>query len=168
MAEVWVSELALITRTRGGNIEGFVLEANSGEPVRGAEISVWHLDNNSGNRVADPNLATDTNGFFSMKPEPNRAYLFRARHHGRELATAQDTWWYQWNQREEPRPYAQTVLFHRPCDLSARANDSIQRNMWLGLIRRQGQLRNAQRRASDRRVPRRERQGNGPAKPAGQ
>jgi hypothetical protein len=111
MAEVWVSDLALITRTRGGNIEGFVLEANSGEPVAGAQISVWHQDNNNGNRVADSNLATDTNGFFSMKPEPNRNYLFRARHNGRELASAQDIWWYQWNQRQERGPYAATVFF---------------------------------------------------------
>jgi uncharacterized protein YfaS (alpha-2-macroglobulin family) len=112
MAEVWVSELALITRTRDGNIEGFVLEANSGEPVRGAEISVWHLDNNNNNNpVAEPKLATDTNGFFSMRPAQNRGYLFRARHNGRELATAQDIWWYQSNGSEEPRPYETTIFF---------------------------------------------------------
>jgi uncharacterized protein YfaS (alpha-2-macroglobulin family) len=110
MTDVWVSDLALITRTRAGNIEGFVLEANSGEPVSGAEISVWYLDNN-GNRIADPKLATDTNGFFSMKSAENRGYLFRARHNGRELATAQDISSYQWNRGEEPRPFAQTIFF---------------------------------------------------------
>jgi hypothetical protein len=110
MTEVWVSDLALITRRRDGNIEGFVLEANSGEPVSGAQISVWHLDQN-GNRAADPNLATDTNGFFSMKPAQNRGYLFRARHKGRELASGQDLWLYQWNQREEQRPAATTIFF---------------------------------------------------------
>jgi hypothetical protein len=111
MAEVWVSDLALITRNRDGNIEGFVLEANSGEPVGGAEISIWYLDNRTGNRVADPGLTTDTNGFFSMKPEQNRSYLFRARHNGQEIATEQDIWWYQWNQPREPQPYARTVFF---------------------------------------------------------
>jgi uncharacterized protein YfaS (alpha-2-macroglobulin family) len=110
MTDVWVSDLALITRTRNGKIEGFVLEANSGEPVSGAEISVWHLDNN-GNRIADPKIATDANGAFSMKPAQNRGYLFRARHNGRELATAQDLWWYPWNDREEQRPYAATIFF---------------------------------------------------------
>jgi hypothetical protein len=110
MADVWVSDLALVTRTRGGNIEGFVLEANSGEPVTRAEISVWHLDQN-GNRVADPRLTTDPNGFFMMKPEQDRAYLFRARQNGRELATAQETWWYQGNPPQEQRPYAKTVFF---------------------------------------------------------
>jgi hypothetical protein len=110
MTDVWVSDLALITRTRAGRIEGFVLEANSGEPVSGAEIDVWHLDNN-GNRGADPKLATDENGFFWMKPAQNRGYLFRARHNGQELASTQDTWWYQAYERQEPQPRAATVFF---------------------------------------------------------
>jgi uncharacterized protein YfaS (alpha-2-macroglobulin family) len=110
MTDVWVSDLAMVTRYRDGNLEGFVMQANSGEPVSGAEVSVWHLDNN-GNRTADPKLATDGNGFFSMKPEQNSGYLFRARHNGQDLATAQDMWWYQWNQREESRPQAMTFFF---------------------------------------------------------
>jgi uncharacterized protein YfaS (alpha-2-macroglobulin family) len=77
MTDVWISDLAMVTRTRGGSIEGFITEANSGEPVTGAAVSVWHLDNN-GNRVADPDLTTDTNGFFAMKPAQNRGYLFLA------------------------------------------------------------------------------------------
>ncbi len=113
MAEVWMSDLALITRTRGGNIEGFVLAANSGEPVAGAEISVWHRDFSQPQTelAADPGLTTDTNGFFSMKPEQNRSYLFRARRNGQEIATSEDIWWYQWNQPQEPQPYARTVFF---------------------------------------------------------
>ena len=38
MTDVWVSDLALVTRTRDGKIEGFVLKADSGEPVTGAEV----------------------------------------------------------------------------------------------------------------------------------
>ncbi|MGP8234172.1 MAG: alpha-2-macroglobulin family protein, partial [Limisphaerales bacterium] len=110
MTDVWVSDLALIIRTRAGQIEGFVLEANSGEPVGGAEISVWHLDQN-GHRVADPKLASDENGFFSMKPKENLGYLFRARQNGQELATAQDQWWYRWNGIGEQEPFMETVFF---------------------------------------------------------
>ena len=47
--DVWVSELALVVRPHDRKIEGFVLEANSGEPVMGAEVAGWYLDNN-GNR----------------------------------------------------------------------------------------------------------------------
>ena len=71
MATVWVSDLALVTRSRNGQFEGFVLAANSGEPVAGAEVAVWHLDQN-GNRIADPALKTDENGWFAFQPSVNR------------------------------------------------------------------------------------------------
>ena len=110
MTTVWVSDLALVTRTRAGLTEGFVLEAGSGEPIQGAEVAVWHLDT-SGNRVADPTLKTDENGFFSFKPEQSRAYLFRARHNGRELATADDLYNIQSRGQGQPTPSARTVFF---------------------------------------------------------
>jgi uncharacterized protein YfaS (alpha-2-macroglobulin family) len=110
MTSVWVSDLALVTRSRPGHIEGFVLQANSGQPVNGAEISVWHLDDNGG-LAADPKLASDVNGFFDIKPARNRGYAFRARFNGNELATEQPLWSHEWNQREEQRPYASTVFF---------------------------------------------------------
>ncbi|HTL57172.1 MAG TPA: MG2 domain-containing protein [Candidatus Limnocylindrales bacterium] len=110
LTDIWVSDLSLVTRTREGKIEGFVLEANSGEPISGAEMGVWHLDNN-GNRIADPTLTTDTNGFFSLKPSQNAGYLFRARHQGRELATATDLWSYGWQVAQPVKPEAQTVFF---------------------------------------------------------
>ncbi len=110
MTDVWVSRLALVTRTFNGNLEGFVLDADSGEPIQGAEVDVWHLDN-QGARVADPMLTTDGNGFFSMKPTVNRGYLLRVRHGGQELATPGDLWTYNWQARPEPRPSAQTIFF---------------------------------------------------------
>ncbi len=111
MAPVWVSKLALVLRTRSGSFEGFVLEAGSGEPIAGAEVNAWYLDPN-GTRIASAPLATDTNGFFSLKPVPQRSYLFRVRHQGRELASAQDVWNYDWRgQRDENWPRQQTVFF---------------------------------------------------------
>ncbi len=108
MNTVWVSDLALVTRTRAGMTEGFVLEAGSGEPIAGAEVNVWHMDT-SGNRLADPMLKTDENGFFSLKPEQSRAYVFRARHNGRELATGDDL--YNFQSRRQPTASARTVFF---------------------------------------------------------
>ena len=111
MTTVWVSELALVLRTRAGLFEGFVLEAASGEPIAGAEVNAWYLDQN-GDRVASAPMTTDTNGFFSLKPVPQRTYLFRVRHQGRELASAQDLWNYDWRgQRDENWPRQQTVFF---------------------------------------------------------
>ena len=110
MTVVWVSDLALVTRTRNGKVEGFVLKADSGEPVAGAEVAVWHLDNQA-NRIADPTLTTDENGLFSIKPSQNVGYLFRARHDGQELATASDLWTYGDYGPRDPLPSAQTVFF---------------------------------------------------------
>ena len=42
--DIWVSDLALVVRLQEGNIEGFVLK-RSGEPVSGAEVQAWALDN---------------------------------------------------------------------------------------------------------------------------
>jgi uncharacterized protein YfaS (alpha-2-macroglobulin family) len=109
MTAIWVSSLSLVTRTRAGFIEGFLLEADSGEPISGAEISIWHLDR-QGNRVADPALTTDVNGFFSLKPSENRSYLFRARSGGREVAMVDDIGAY-WEDERRQRPEAQTVFF---------------------------------------------------------
>jgi hypothetical protein len=110
MAPIWVSDLALVTRTRNGQVEGFVLAANSGEPLPGAEISIWHLDRN-GVRVADPALKTDENGFFEFKTSENRGYLVRARYLGREVASVNDLWGYNYQDQVVTRPQAQTVFF---------------------------------------------------------
>lgn len=109
LADVWVSDLSLVTRQRAGRLEGFVLHARSGEPIAGAKVSVWHLDNN-GNRVADPALTTDGDGFFSMKPGRNRGYLFLARFQDQSLASAGDLWG-SGREPEQPPPRAQTVFF---------------------------------------------------------
>ena len=110
LVPVWVSDLALVTRTRNGQIEGFVLGANSGEPIAGADVSIWYLDQN-GNRVAEPGLKTDGTGTFSLKPAPNRSYLFRARYHERELASMNDLWSYNYQVESAIRPQAQTIFF---------------------------------------------------------
>ena len=109
LTDVWVSELALVVRTRDKQIEGFVLEANSGEPLADAEVTAWYLDPN-GNRVAEPVLRSDTNGFFTFTPQANRSYLVRARHNGRELATATDLYAHD-RGRDPQEPRQRTVFF---------------------------------------------------------
>ncbi len=109
LTDVWVSDLALVLRPRTGLFEGFVLEAGSGEPIAGAEVNAWYLDQN-GNRIASAPLTTDTNGFFSLKPVPQRTYLFRVRHQGRELASAQDLWNYRHHDTDSG-PQSQTIFF---------------------------------------------------------
>lgn len=111
VAPVWVSDLALVTRQRTEDIEGFVLEAVSGEPLAGVSVSVWHTDNR-GQRVADPTLTTDENGGFTLKKPANGAYLFLARdRRGRELGTPGEVPIYEWLRRPETHASFQTVFF---------------------------------------------------------
>ncbi|HVV00609.1 MAG TPA: alpha-2-macroglobulin family protein [Verrucomicrobiae bacterium] len=109
-AGVWVSNLSLITRQRAGRIEGFVLDAISGEPVQAAEVTVWRRDP-SGVRTQDTTLTSDADGFFSLQPRKNTSYIFRVRHDGFEVATENDLWSYGWDGGENDRPGAATVFF---------------------------------------------------------
>ena len=106
--DVWVSDLALVVRPRMGDVEGFVLEANSGEPINGADVAAWYLDN-QGNRVAVAPVKTDENGFFKQDVKEQRGYLLRARHNGRELASQNEYWSYHEPHDRAVQP--QTVFF---------------------------------------------------------
>jgi hypothetical protein len=106
-APFWVSDLALIVRPRNGQIEGFVLDARSGEPLAGAEVVAWSLDR-SGERVAEPALKTDEQGFYQFPTNTLRGYLLRARHRGQEVATETEHAARRWRRTER---WDQTVFF---------------------------------------------------------
>lgn len=108
MTDIWVSDLALVIRNRGDQLEGFVLEAGSGEPVDQAEVKAWHLDN-QGNRIAVPTAVTDANGLFSLRTPSQRGVLIKATARGQSVATADES--HRWQVEEGRRPFTQTVLF---------------------------------------------------------
>ncbi len=110
--DVWVSELALVVRPHDRKIEGFVLEANSGEPIKGAEVMGWYLDNNGIRQPHAPGITTDENGFFSFPAQEHRGSLLRVRatvgNAPHELGSMQEYHSYQIHQ---PEPQSQTVFF---------------------------------------------------------
>lgn len=97
---LWVSPLALITRQAPDGAEGFVLDALSGEPIRGAAVEVWSIDNN-GRWKRDATKKTDAMGFFEEKAK-DRAVLFLAKHEGAAVASAQ---MHLWGRRAERDPF---------------------------------------------------------------
>jgi hypothetical protein len=64
-SDFWVSKLAIVVRTQWGSlaVEGFVLEADSGEPLADVEIQSWTREQNN-QLTAGPSAKTDKNGLF--------------------------------------------------------------------------------------------------------
>ncbi len=105
----WVSDLALVVRSRAGRWEGFVLDAASGRPLPGATVNAWYL-NQRGERVRVPAQTTDDAGTFAFdRPRVSRAYLFQAKYRDQTVAMGNDTWW---GALPEPhRPEEHTTFF---------------------------------------------------------
>ncbi|MCX6902893.1 MAG: MG2 domain-containing protein, partial [Verrucomicrobia bacterium] len=88
--DIWVSDLALVVITRNGNVEGWVLEAISGDPIPQAEVVAWYLDNNGNRQQNGAPQLTDANGWFSFTPDNHRPLLLRARANGQEMGSQQE------------------------------------------------------------------------------
>lgn len=67
IASIWVSDLALIVRTRsdGKASSGFVLKANGGEPVADATVRLWQQNREGWKKEISP-VKTDKNGQFQF------------------------------------------------------------------------------------------------------
>jgi hypothetical protein len=91
-APIWVSDLALVVRERHyeGAIDGFVLEARTGEPVTGATVRTWTRDG-EGRLQPDSSTTTDGDGSFHIAGLPRRRVIL-AQHGGHRIATARDFW----------------------------------------------------------------------------
>ena len=106
--DIWVSDLALVVVTRNGKVEGFVLDAISGDPIPQAEVVAWYLDNTSARQTNGAPQLTDENGWFSFTPKAQRGLLLRARARGQELGSQQE--YASW-QPGKTRPENQAVFF---------------------------------------------------------
>ena len=106
---VWISDLSLVLRLRANQLEGFVLEANSGEPVSGASVSLW-LGNRPENS-RERKTTTDEHGFFKFSKEPREYYgdvLVRNGKH-RVGTTSRNGFW--GGQLSEEREEQQIIFF---------------------------------------------------------
>ncbi|MBN1419989.1 MAG: carboxypeptidase regulatory-like domain-containing protein, partial [Planctomycetes bacterium] len=106
---IWVSDLALVIRQRQGDgvLEGFVLDATSGEPVEGAEVRAWQQERNRWSPIAP--VKTDANGIFRFPSANQKNYVVDARLGGQTIATADD--YYVYGAARRPRPYTRTIFF---------------------------------------------------------
>ena len=109
--DFWVSNLALVMRTRWGEekIEGFVLDANSGEPLGGAEVQLWTRRNWNEGWNPGPTVKSDKTGLFSASGAHQQQHLLLATHKDQQLATGNEYHVYRQDQRMDP--FKRTVFF---------------------------------------------------------
>jgi len=108
---IWVSDLALVTRPRDRQLEGFVLEAGSGEPVAEAKVEVWVIEREGRARTSLGRVESDVHGFFNLptaEDRNNRGYIYRVTRGDDALASSFGIRLYP---RNEPEPRSQTVFF---------------------------------------------------------
>jgi len=106
----WVSRLALVMRSRWGDntLEGFVLDAASGQPIAEAEVRVWIMGDRN-RRIASKSVKTDGDGLFRVVATEHRNYLILARHEDQQLATGENYSTYGHDTRDQP--YQRTFFF---------------------------------------------------------
>jgi len=103
----WVSRLAPVLRPRAGQLEGFVLEAESGEPVAGAKVEVWRLRDERRATAVAP-VTTDADGFFTLPRRKDTPHLVRATHQGQQVSALDESYWIP---PEPAKAHRQTVFF---------------------------------------------------------
>tara|TARA_B110000008_G_scaffold275904_1_gene314212 strand:+ start:5426 stop:11533 length:6108 start_codon:yes stop_codon:yes gene_type:complete len=104
----WVSDLSVVTRTqrRSGNLEGFVLNAISGEPIQGAKVRSWKRENSR--KIDLETVRTDANGLFSIKQDQARIRTLVS-YQGQTLASTDFFYVIKINNRS--RPNERSVFF---------------------------------------------------------
>ncbi len=127
VAAVWVSDLALVMRTRNsaGVPEGFVLNANTGEPVAGATVRGWVRNRSTGRFEPLEPTKSDDNGLFRFSRQ-EQACIFLAEQGEQRLSTS-----HEYSTGMSPREPARHPdrLFYRSLALSAGSDDSLQGNL---------------------------------------
>ncbi len=110
LASVWVSDLALVLQSRndGEPPSGFVLKANSGEPVAGATMRIWQQNREGWFKPIAP-AKTDGNGRFKIQIKENTKIILLAECDGQAVSSNR-TFFAQGNSDLE-RFGAQTVFF---------------------------------------------------------
>ncbi|MFK5922913.1 MAG: alpha-2-macroglobulin family protein [Verrucomicrobiota bacterium] len=105
----WVSRLALIMRSSysSDQIEGFVLDAITGEPVKGVKITAWTKKGRK-KTFWTGSVKTDHNGLFHFKGKTHTSYQLLAEHQGQAISTMRQI---RSGQSYKERPQERTYFF---------------------------------------------------------
>ena len=108
--DFWVSDMALVMRNHQGEglIEGFVLNAITGDPIANALVEIWHRQRDNRFTLGE-RIRSDKNGFFSYQSTVQFEYLVQAEKDGQKLATGNN--YQNFFYPIDPGPFNRTVFF---------------------------------------------------------
>lgn len=111
ICEVWISDLAMVTRNNGtrGVIDGFVLNADTGIPIAGATVTAYGQKDRTNERTKFATVQTNQDGIYRIVGDQVRQVVLVATKDDQSLASAHSKQIYNYAQR--PRPNRQTVFF---------------------------------------------------------
>ncbi len=110
-APIWVSDLALVVRSlyRDGVVEGFVLNARTGDPLADATVTRWTYDRTIQRYLPADQTRSDENGLFDFSHVSQDHFLLVTEYGGQKLASANT---YRTRPvQNDPAPHEQTVFF---------------------------------------------------------
>jgi uncharacterized protein YfaS (alpha-2-macroglobulin family) len=109
-SEFWVSDLALVIRNRNGEgvVEGFVLNAITGDPLVDATVRAWRRGNNNQFTPQKP-ARTNKNGLFRFTGDQRTSLVFHAAHDGHSLSS--NNYLYSYKNNNRPRLDERTMFF---------------------------------------------------------
>jgi uncharacterized protein YfaS (alpha-2-macroglobulin family) len=110
VAPIWISDLALVLRSvhQKGIVEGFVLNAITGEPLTGATVTRWIYNSTTRQYLQEDQILSDKNGLFSFS-NYNGSFIIVAEYEGNILAS-----WNAYNNfpgSDDSTTHKQTVFF---------------------------------------------------------
>lgn len=107
-SEFWVSKLALVLRsgTDAGACDGFILDAEDGEPQSDVPVRAWYQSR--AGWVETRPARTDRNGQFRFSALPSSNYVVLAQQNNSMLASATRS---AYGRSYQPKPYQRTIFF---------------------------------------------------------
>ncbi len=109
-SEVWVSDLALVSRHdyTKSEMAGMVTDNRTGVPIEGAKVQVWTRGNNGGWSAGETG-STNANGLFAIATGRDRAHMVVVTHKNHQISSSHDFYTHG-NARQEGSG-EQTVFF---------------------------------------------------------
>ncbi len=86
-ARLWVSDIALVSNSGNGKCSGFVIDALTGDPIKGANVTQWI--SKRGKWSKGPELVTDVNGEYTFTVDNQTASIVFASRGKDQLASEQ-------------------------------------------------------------------------------